>query len=71
MASSRKDLTSGVQVLGTRQTGALDLKVADLMRDQEQLPGLRGRADPLASNPAAAAPIMQRWLGTRQQFINA
>ena len=71
---AEKDLTlrGPGEVLGTRQTGALDLKVADLMRDQDQLPEIQEAARALlASDPAAAAPIMQRWLGTRQQFINA
>ena len=71
---AEKDLTlrGPGEVLGTRQTGALDLKVADLLRDQEQLPAIQEAARALlASDPAAAAPIMQRWLGTRQQFINA
>ena len=71
---AEKDLTlrGPGEVLGTRQTGALDLKVADLLRDQDQLPAIQEAARALlASDPAAAAPIMQRWLGTRQQFINA
>ena len=71
---AEKDLTlrGPGEVLGTRQTGALDLKVADLLRDQDQLPAIQEAARALlASDPAAAAPIMQRWLGTRQQFVNA
>lgn len=60
------------EVLGTRQTGTLDLRVADLLRDQDQLPEIQARARALlASDPAAAERILRRWLGTRQQFMNA
>ncbi|WP_116474704.1 ATP-dependent DNA helicase RecG [Zobellella maritima] len=57
------------ELLGTRQTGLADLKVADLVRDQHLLPEVQRLARYLADrHPQAVAPLIRRWLGLRDHF---
>ena len=52
------------EVLGTRQTGMLQLRIADLMRDQDLLPTIQRTADELLRRyPANAQALIQRWIG--------
>ncbi len=57
------------EVLGTRQSGLMRLKVADLERDQALLPMVSQLADRLLSDwPQQVKPLVQRWLGDAQQY---
>lgn len=52
------------EVLGTRQAGALQLRLADPMRDQDLVAHTRQHAGTLLrEHPQAAAALIQRWLG--------
>lgn len=52
------------EVLGTRQTGLMQMRVADLVRDADLIPEVQVLADRLlAERPDAVAPLMRRWLG--------
>lgn len=52
------------EVLGTRQSGALALRVADLLRDQHWLPWVERSAALLFTRyPDGVEPLIQRWLG--------
>jgi len=58
------------EVLGTRQTGAAELKIADIMRDRDLLPAVAKVADPLLNNhPDTARALMQRWVGEAGQYV--
>ncbi|MFO1351199.1 MAG: ATP-dependent DNA helicase RecG [Gammaproteobacteria bacterium] len=58
------------EVLGTRQTGALQWRIADLMRDQDLLPAVRAAADALlGDHPANAEALIQRWIGRDRQYV--
>jgi len=60
------------EVLGTRQTGELVLKVADLQRDTDMLPLVRELADRLLKDdPQRAERIVRRWMGTATRFAGA
>ncbi len=51
-------------VLGTRQTGLMQLRIADLVRDQNLLPAVSRAADDiLSSHPECAEPLVRRWIG--------
>ncbi len=51
-------------VLGTRQTGLMQLRIADLVRDQNLLPAVSRAADDiLSSHPECAEPLTRRWIG--------
>ena len=57
------------EMLGTRQTGLLQFKVADLMRDADLLPAVRDAAQSLLSQwPAHVDPLLERWLRHGQQY---
>ena len=57
------------EVLGTRQTGDIDLRIADLQRDGDLLDSVRGAAAELmAAHPEAIAPLIQRWLGRAARY---
>jgi ATP-dependent DNA helicase RecG len=51
-------------VLGTRQTGLMQLRIADLVRDQALLPAVSRAADEILSrHPDCAEPLIKRWIG--------
>ena len=58
------------ELLGTRQTGLAQLRVADLVRDADLLAaGARRRCAPgTASNPSAWPRLIARWIGEGEQY---
>jgi len=51
-------------VLGTRQTGLMQLRIADLVRDRALLPTVTRAADEiLSAEPECAQPLIRRWIG--------
>lgn len=57
------------EVLGTRQTGEVSLRVADLLRDSDLLPSVQQAASILQKEyPHIIEPLIKRWLGHREQF---
>ena len=60
------------ELLGTRQTGLAQLKIADLERDDYLLPMAQQLAGELwQQNPQACQLLLRRWLPDREQFANA
>ena len=63
---ARKDmeLRGPGEVLGTRQTGMLQLKIADLQRDESLMPRVVSMTDQLLkSHPEVVNPLVHRWVG--------
>lgn len=57
------------EILGTRQTGMLQFRVADLLRDQDLIPRVSRTADLLlAQYPGRGRMIVRRWLGDAAQY---
>jgi ATP-dependent DNA helicase RecG len=57
------------EVLGTRQTGEIQLKVADLARDHALLPEIQAMADALLMRDAAACrALVARWVGRGTEY---
>jgi ATP-dependent DNA helicase RecG len=57
------------EVLGTRQTGVMQLRVADLLRDADLLPAVIEISDHLlASHPERVAPLIRRWSRGASEF---
>ena len=56
------------EVLGTRQTGLAQLRVADLVRDADLMPLVQELASQLEERPGVAAELMQRWIGTGGRY---
>jgi len=60
------------ELLGTRQTGDLQLRIADLQRDGHLLPAARRAAEQLQEQaPELLEALLQRWIGDRDQYANA
>ncbi|USV57801.1 ATP-dependent DNA helicase RecG [Aeromonas encheleia] len=60
------------ELLGTRQTGLADLKIADLVRDQSLIPQVQKLARYLMDrHPSHVDPLIRRWLGLRDHYSNA
>jgi ATP-dependent DNA helicase RecG len=57
------------EVLGTRQTGAVQMRVADIMRDRDLLPKVRQVADRLLASHSAVIPrVLERWVGEAARY---
>jgi len=57
------------ELLGTRQTGLAQLRVADLMRDAHLLPQVQALAEQLlAEGSTAAAALSARWIGHGERY---
>ncbi|MFV2060685.1 MAG: ATP-dependent DNA helicase RecG [Gammaproteobacteria bacterium] len=72
LAQKDLELRGPGEVLGTRQTGMWQLKIADIQRDEEMLPHIRDVANKMVrENSAAILPIIQRWMGDAMHYGNA
>ena len=57
------------ELLGTRQTGLAQLRVADLIRDADMLPRVQETAELLLSSyPDNIAALTARWIGSDEQY---
>jgi ATP-dependent DNA helicase RecG len=60
------------ELLGTRQTGLMQLRVADLVRDSAMLPDVQRAAALMLAGPQAnIAGLVGRWVGAGERFRNA
>ncbi len=60
------------EVLGTRQTGEMQFRIADVMRDQPMLPQVQQAAEMLLERyPDSVEPLMRRWIADRERYIHA
>ena len=60
------------ELLGTKQTGLADFKIADLMRDQRLIPEVQRIARHIHDQyPDNALAIIERWLGERDVYSKA
>jgi ATP-dependent DNA helicase RecG len=57
------------ELLGTRQTGLPDYRIANLVRDAELMPAVQVAAESIRRNsPDIAAAIVRRWLGDAGRY---
>jgi ATP-dependent DNA helicase RecG len=57
------------ELLGTRQTGLAQMRVADLLRDADLLPRVQIAAETLLRDwPLHVAPLVSRWVGHAEQY---
>lgn len=69
IAQKDLDIRGPGEVLGTRQTGVMQMKVADLQRDREMVQQVAAIATPLLQNhPQQVAQLIQRWLGGKTRY---
>jgi ATP-dependent DNA helicase RecG len=59
------------EVLGTRQTGEMGFRIADLLRDQPLVPQVQRAADlVLARYPERVEPLIRRWVGEKSRYAS-
>jgi ATP-dependent DNA helicase RecG len=70
VARTDLELRGPGEVLGTRQTGLLQLRVADLIRDADLLPGIQRLAEALLREPDGARvdALVRRWVGEADRY---
>jgi len=57
------------ELLGTRQTGLPDYRIANLVRDAQLMPQVQTAADFISRNvPDSATAIVRRWCGNAEQY---
>jgi len=70
---ARKDLQlrGPGEVLGTKQTGLVQLKIADIVRDEYLLEEVKKVAEQLlVKQPESVEKLIERWIGGAQKFVN-
>ncbi len=72
IAEKDLELRGPGEVLGTRQTGQLALRIADLARDAHLLPAVqRAGAVLLRDHPDLAERLIARWIGGATRYAGA
>ncbi len=56
------------EVLGTRQTGLMQFRIADLQRDSDLLDDVKQVADDVVANKTLRDALIQRWLGDKTAY---
>jgi ATP-dependent DNA helicase RecG len=72
IAEKDLELRGAGEVLGTRQTGEMSFKIADLMRDQKWFVAVEQLAN-LMQQPqyrAERAELLRNWIGERQDYTD-
>ena len=60
------------EILGTKQTGSAEFKVANLMRDRKIIPLVQRYAKQIiVENPPIAEALIKRWLNEKAEYTNA
>jgi ATP-dependent DNA helicase RecG len=60
------------ELLGTKQTGIADLKIADLIRDAALIPDVKNMADYVwREYPSNSQALINRWLAYKEEYGNA
>ena len=60
------------EILGTKQTGSAEFKVANLMRDRKIIPLVQRYAKQIiVENPPLAEALIKRWLNEKAEYTNA
>jgi ATP-dependent DNA helicase RecG len=71
VAQKDLELRGPGEVLGTRQTGLMQMRIADIVRDEPWFSAVRQTADYIiAHHPQAVKPLVRRWLGKADRFVN-
>jgi len=65
------DLRGPGEVLGTKQTGLMQMRIADLQRDQALIPTVAKMAEQLFQHyPDYVDPLINRWIGQAKKYIS-
>jgi len=71
VAEKDLELRGPGEVLGTRQTGLMQMRIADIVRDEHWFADVKKTASYiLAHHPQTVKPLVRRWLGKADRFAN-
>jgi ATP-dependent DNA helicase RecG len=71
VAEKDLELRGPGEVLGTRQTGLMQMRIADIVRDEHWFSDVKKTASYiLEQHPQAVKPLVRRWLGKADRFVN-
>lgn len=71
VAEKDLELRGPGEVLGTRQTGLMQMRIADIVRDEHWFPEVKKTALYIIEHhPQAVKPLVRRWLGKADRFAN-
>jgi len=68
IAEKDLELRGPGEVLGTRQTGMMQFRIADLQRDADLLPKIHQLAADIEQLPALNESLIRRWLGSGEDY---
>ena len=68
IAEKDLELRGPGEVLGTRQTGMMQFRIADLQRDGDLLERVRQVAAQLEQQPDLIEAVTRRWLGQGEEY---
>ena len=72
IAEKDLELRGPGEVLGTRQTGQLAFRIADLARDAHLLPAVQQVGECMLSrHPQQTEQLIERWIGGAARYVNA
>ncbi len=72
IAEKDLELRGPGEVLGTRQTGLVQFRIADLQRDKDLLESIKAVAEQLMRDaPTHVQPLIDRWIANREHFADA
>ena len=71
IAEKDLELRGPGEMLGTRQTGLMQFRIADIVRDEHWFADVKKTADYIIKqHPQAVEPLVRRWLGKAERFAN-
>jgi ATP-dependent DNA helicase RecG len=71
IAEKDLELRGPGEVLGTKQTGLMQMRIADIVRDEKWFPEVKKTAAYIIEkHPQAVKPLVRRWLGKADRFAN-
>jgi len=71
VAEKDLELRGPGEVLGTKQTGLMQLRIADIVRDEHWFTDVKKAANYIIEqHPQAVKPLVRRWLGKADRFVN-
>jgi len=71
IAEKDLELRGPGEVLGTKQTGLMQMRIADIVRDEHWFPEVKKTAIYIMKNhPQSVKPLVRRWLGKADRFAN-
>jgi len=71
VAEKDLELRGPGEVLGTKQTGLMQMRIADIVRDEDWFAEVKKTAKYIIEHhPQAVKPLVRRWLGKADRFAN-